>query len=282
MPRAIVSTALTGDARQRAMEQGLVEVLFGYGLDVDVVADLYHSARESTWVQTLRSAEASLLVFSWLQPRAAFWTLRALGIAGQEAVGCFSSDEDGAAREILCLDMGEQCCAPKWLEMLEALVPRGVPGAGEITRQTDAVAERWYPVIDYDRCTGCMQCMEFCLFGVFDQIRERLEAAHPELCKAGCPACSRVCPSQAIIFPLHPEDRVIAGAREGVIQPFSAERIEEAREAYGRGTVGLQDVIRACACAEACAQDQGARTARQVQADAAYFGTLLDGLEASG
>ena len=25
----------------------------------------------------------------------------------------------------------------------------------------------WFPVIDYDRCTNCMQCLSFCLFGVY-------------------------------------------------------------------------------------------------------------------
>ncbi|MEM9803556.1 MAG: hypothetical protein AAGA20_24785, partial [Planctomycetota bacterium] len=25
----------------------------------------------------------------------------------------------------------------------------------------------WFPVIDYDRCTNCMQCLSFCLFDVY-------------------------------------------------------------------------------------------------------------------
>ena len=28
----------------------------------------------------------------------------------------------------------------------------------------------WFPVIDYDRCTNCMQCLSFCLFGVVSKI----------------------------------------------------------------------------------------------------------------
>src|SRR5205807_682007 len=24
---------------------------------------------------------------------------------------------------------------------------------------------RWYPVIDYSRCTNCLECLDFCLFG---------------------------------------------------------------------------------------------------------------------
>lgn len=60
----------------------------------------------------------------------------------------------------------------------------------------------WFPVIDYSRCTQCMQCLSFCLFGVFGVTADRrLEVQHPENCKANCPACSRVCPETAIIFP---------------------------------------------------------------------------------
>ncbi|MEX2185814.1 MAG: ferredoxin family protein, partial [Pirellulales bacterium] len=31
----------------------------------------------------------------------------------------------------------------------------------------DPAARRWYPVIDYSRCTNCMECIDFCLFGVY-------------------------------------------------------------------------------------------------------------------
>lgn len=60
----------------------------------------------------------------------------------------------------------------------------------------------WFPVIDYDRCEGCKQCLGFCLFGVFAVDEEgRVEVRNPRNCKTGCPACGRVCPTAAIIFP---------------------------------------------------------------------------------
>ncbi|MEM1177026.1 MAG: ferredoxin family protein [Acidobacteriota bacterium] len=60
----------------------------------------------------------------------------------------------------------------------------------------------WFPVIDYDRCTNCMQCLSFCLFGVYDvDDDKKIDVAHPERCKTLCPACSRVCPEVAILFP---------------------------------------------------------------------------------
>jgi NAD-dependent dihydropyrimidine dehydrogenase PreA subunit len=60
----------------------------------------------------------------------------------------------------------------------------------------------WFPVIDYDRCTNCMQCLSFCLFGVYGvDAQNRIQAQNPDSCKTNCPACSRVCPEAAIIFP---------------------------------------------------------------------------------
>lgn len=60
----------------------------------------------------------------------------------------------------------------------------------------------WFPVIDYDRCTNCMQCLSFCLFGVYGvDAGGRIQAQHQDQCKTNCPACSRVCPEAAIMFP---------------------------------------------------------------------------------
>lgn len=60
----------------------------------------------------------------------------------------------------------------------------------------------WFPVIDYDRCTHCMQCLSFCLFGVYGvDTDKRIQARNLDNCKTNCPACSRVCPEAAIIFP---------------------------------------------------------------------------------
>ena len=60
----------------------------------------------------------------------------------------------------------------------------------------------WYPVIDYERCQNCKQCLGFCLFGVFGlDVAGRVEVKQPGNCKTGCPACARVCPEAAIMFP---------------------------------------------------------------------------------
>lgn len=75
----------------------------------------------------------------------------------------------------------------------------------------------WYPVIDYDRCANCGQCLDFCLFGVYDRSADgRVEVRRPENCKTYCPACARVCPELAIIFPRYEAGPIAGGeVREG-------------------------------------------------------------------
>ena len=47
-----------------------------------------------------------------------------------------------------------------------------------------------------------MQCLSFCLFGVYGVDAERrIQAQNHDNCKTNCPACSRVCPEAAIMFP---------------------------------------------------------------------------------
>jgi NAD-dependent dihydropyrimidine dehydrogenase PreA subunit len=60
----------------------------------------------------------------------------------------------------------------------------------------------WFPVIDFNRCTNCMQCLTFCLFDVYGVNKDKkIEVRNPTNCKTDCPACSRVCPEVAILFP---------------------------------------------------------------------------------
>jgi len=85
---------------------------------------------------------------------------------------------------------------------------------------TEDAGRRWYPVIDYARCTNCMECIDFCLFGVYgvDKV-DTILVEQPDNCRKGCPACSRVCPENAIIFPQH-KTAAIAGSSEGSAGAF--------------------------------------------------------------
>lgn len=92
-------------------------------------------------------------------------------------------------------------------ENIDGLDPAGVTARVETSREDSKAARHgewkpWFPVIDYDRCTNCMQCLSFCLFGVYGvDARQKIEVQTSENCKTNCPACSRVCPEAAIMFP---------------------------------------------------------------------------------
>ena len=101
------------------------------------------------------------------------------------------------------------------VETPEAVV-EGVLNSGVRRREAGAVAapepeaqlaatsgwKPWFPVIDYSRCTNCMQCLSFCLFDVYGvSADQKIQVQNQSNCKTECPACSRVCPEVAIMFP---------------------------------------------------------------------------------
>ena len=88
----------------------------------------------------------------------------------------------------------------------------GTQSAAEVVVLVETVGEEiqfakpggwkpWFPVIDYDRCTNCMQCLSFCLFDVYAVEDKKIKVQKQNNCKTDCPACSRVCPEVAILFP---------------------------------------------------------------------------------
>jgi hypothetical protein len=105
----------------------------------------------------------------------------------------------------------------RYLHPEQLLEARRAFDAGTATLEHKALlpedtGRRWYPVIDYSRCTNCMECIDFCLFGVYGvDALDRILVEQQDSCKKGCPACSRVCPANAIIFPHH-KTAAIAGA----------------------------------------------------------------------
>ncbi|MBN1127262.1 MAG: 4Fe-4S dicluster domain-containing protein [Sedimentisphaerales bacterium] len=84
----------------------------------------------------------------------------------------------------------------------ELLAEERAKGSMSGSLEKDGPWMPWYPVIDYERCTGCKQCFNFCLFGVFGlDVEGKVRVVKPSGCKTYCPACARVCPQRAIIFP---------------------------------------------------------------------------------
>lgn len=77
----------------------------------------------------------------------------------------------------------------------------------QVDRQGDWMP--WFPVIDYGRCVDCKQCLNFCLFGVYTlDADDKVRVDKPANCKTNCPACARVCPHAAIIFPKYADSPI--------------------------------------------------------------------------
>jgi NAD-dependent dihydropyrimidine dehydrogenase PreA subunit len=241
----IVAENRTPTSQQEALVAAIVAGLSRRTeLNVAVVGHLYDLAPIGPAVQQLRALAGDLVVLAWMYPRSAYWVLQAHGISGRPAPTTSSQESGSAAalshagakaqdRTVWCLDLRNHA-EPEPL-LAEVLAIAGLaddavptPGLAQATTPSDEVARhvaeathaRWYPVIDRERCNHCAECLNFCLFGVFSLGESReITIAQPDACRNGCPACSRVCPEGAILFPQH-HDPAIAGdpaaSREGL------------------------------------------------------------------
>lgn len=244
----VVSRGQSRNPVKRTLEQSIAEA--ASELDdtaVLVVPHLYDLPKGSESLKKLAAIEGNLIVVSWIFPRAAHWVLDRNGIRGQfvpvtlgddeeeetDAVSQDESEVDRVAelyprpdREIHCVDLKTEESPDRLMEEIRSLVggedaeaesePTSLPiVGGQIVQVEETTSRRWYPVIDFNRCTNCMECIDFCLFGVYGvDGAETILVEQPDNCRKGCPACSRVCPENAIIFPQH-KAPAIAGAETG-------------------------------------------------------------------
>jgi NAD-dependent dihydropyrimidine dehydrogenase PreA subunit len=161
----------------------VLETLQAQGADVVVVPDLCRlAARREPLLQ--KTADDGPFTIVACYPRAVKWLLHSAGIDNSNAR--YVNMRTGTVDEILAdipttntsdqSDPSDPSDPDKWIP--------------------------WFPVIDYDRCQNCMQCLDFCLFGVYEKDADgRVEAVNPDKCKTNCPACARICPAAAIMFP---------------------------------------------------------------------------------
>lgn len=173
-------------------------------------------------------AGAPSLAIAACHPRAVRWLFAAGGAPlGDEAVQYFDLREESAA---------------EFLSTLRTLVspvatsgPVAFTFAAESAEGAAGAWKPWFPVIDLSRCQHCQQCLGFCLFGVYGLGPDgHVEVQNPASCKTGCPACARVCPDAAIIFPKYPKAPINGGE---VREDGPAEPIQLDKAALVRGDV---------------------------------------------
>ena len=120
-------------------------------------------------------------------------TLLVLGLFAAGAPPHVFGDADDAVK-VLFGDVGGM--------ELAAILDHVESVRGEAQARKPGGWKPWFPVIDYGRCTNCMQCLSFCLFDVYGASPDgKIQVQKENNCKTDCPACSRVCPEVAILFP---------------------------------------------------------------------------------
>lgn len=64
------------------------------------------------------------------------------------------------------------------------------------------MSKGWYPVIDYDKCVGCMVCNDMCKHGVYkpDEDTHKPKVVYGNGCVHGCHGCENKCPMGAIHY----------------------------------------------------------------------------------
>jgi len=63
------------------------------------------------------------------------------------------------------------------------------------------MSKKWYPIIDYEKCTGCLSCVKFCPHDVFEEKDGKPFVARPENCVDFCRGCQKgACEFDAISY----------------------------------------------------------------------------------
>jgi Pyruvate/2-oxoacid:ferredoxin oxidoreductase delta subunit len=142
-----------------------------------------------------------LRILSPYQPRAVRWLFR------------FADAPLPEDTEILNLRglSREQACKKVWPTTPPRITDADIQTARTALLEVVSHSEwrPWYPVVDYDKCVNCKQCHAFCLFGVYSLGEQGVVAVtQPDHCKNNCPACARVCPKGAILFPKFPQGAI--------------------------------------------------------------------------
>jgi NAD-dependent dihydropyrimidine dehydrogenase PreA subunit len=211
-PRVLYCHCAHADVIPAETRTRILEALAASGAPYEAVADLCErAARKDPMLARLAATPGLQIVACW--PRTVRWLFEAAGAPLPADAVIHNMRKDGA--EVILAGAalptrlrGGSGDPPRDAERTEK--PR--PGKSETRLGEPAVPQfaakqpgewiPWFPVLDYDRCKNCRQCLQFCLFGVYTEDKGgKVRVTAPEKCKTGCPACARLCPHVAIIFP---------------------------------------------------------------------------------
>jgi Pyruvate/2-oxoacid:ferredoxin oxidoreductase delta subunit len=203
-PRIILSGRET-PATLGAIEQQVVDRCMADGFDCLLIPHVYHIAESSRLWKDLSDPLDGAILLCWLHPRPVEWLLRSHQISRQPRTILNLAEFPDAASVIRTIAVVAG--------RMSKSGDKKDPPPGKLERLGRPGGERWYPVLDGSRCANCQHCLQFCLFGVYELDSEgKVTVRHPDHCKPGCPACSRICPQGAIMFPLYEKDQAVAGA----------------------------------------------------------------------
>jgi Pyruvate/2-oxoacid:ferredoxin oxidoreductase delta subunit len=210
-PSIIVSAQATSDVLN-ALEQAVIARCRDRGWDCLLIPHLYHISESNHLRDNLAGRLENAVLLCWLHPRPTQWLLRRHQIAAEGLttlnLGNFSDADSVVSAIISSVHDRQQAAAGTDREAYGE-----DPAPGTIERFQASTHPRWYPVVDGSRCVNCQHCLQFCLFGVYAlDAQGRVAVCNPDHCKPGCPACARICPQSAIMFPLHENNAAIAGA----------------------------------------------------------------------
>ena len=208
------------------------------GVRLTLVDDLcgWAADRDSRLAEVMEARPTAIVA---CYPRAVQWLLEWAGAGTPEAPVPVHNLRTQPAEEILKTLTGE--------------APRGTPTAPvrETADFPETSADRnghafrsesantttpvpwvpWFPVLDYERCVHCRQCVSFCPFGVYAVDDGKVVVTAPRNCKDNCPACARMCPKQAIIFPKVPDSPINGDVVTEAALHEARQRLDEQKKA---------------------------------------------------
>jgi NAD-dependent dihydropyrimidine dehydrogenase PreA subunit len=189
-PRILYCNCSNSSIIHTETKQEVQSALHCSGMDIITVPDLCGlAARRHLKLEHIAASESLTIVACY--PRAVKWLFYSAGVTLSETVKILNMREQ-TIEEIKNI-LGKE------KNQVESINDTTFPDFSD-NKESEWIP--WFPVIDYDRCKNCQQCASFCLFGTYETTSDgRVVVSNPHHCKTNCPACARICPEAAIMFP---------------------------------------------------------------------------------